>query len=84
MISSKVGVIDRMKIQKFKFYPKSGMSYIWVGAKFEWNQVCHSCNMEGSVNVSGRSRPRPDWPPCRRDVTGELSKRLGKTVSSHM
>jgi len=28
-------VIDRMKIQKFKFYPKSGMSYIWVGAKFE-------------------------------------------------
>ena len=35
MISSKVGVIDRMKIQKFKFYPKSGMSYIWVGAKFE-------------------------------------------------
>jgi len=35
MISSNVDVIDRMKIQKVKFSPKSGMSYIRVGAKFD-------------------------------------------------
>jgi len=63
MIISKLHTIDHMKLQNVKFSPKSGMSYIRVGVEYEWNQSRHSCSMGGSVNVRGRSRLRPDWPP---------------------